>query len=146
MRRASLVAYAGIYPRSVEMQGVVAQSSTQPSSAWEAAPQIGGPHFSVLSLPTTGIDPAVALTVFRRGTLQAYCLVPELTGSASSCCFQFQGSSLSSWFVFSLPGRDAFQHVGQPGDLGTEHSECGRTLRTDGLAPVCRAAASVRQD
>jgi hypothetical protein len=43
-------------------------------------------------------------------------LVPELTGSASSCCFQFQGSSLSSWFVFSLPGRDAFQHVGQLGD------------------------------
>jgi hypothetical protein len=39
MRKVSLVAYAGIYPRSVEMQGVVARSSTQPSSAWEAVPK-----------------------------------------------------------------------------------------------------------
>jgi hypothetical protein len=75
MRRASLVAYAGIYPRSVEMQGVVARSSTQPSSAWEAAPQIGGPQFSELSLPTTGIDPTAALTVFRRGQASDVLLV-----------------------------------------------------------------------
>jgi hypothetical protein len=108
MRKVSLVAYAGIYPRSVEMQGVVARSSTQPSSAWEAVPQIGGPYFSVLSLLTTGIDPAAALTVFRRGTLQAYCLVPELTGSASSCCFRFHGSSVSSWLCLVCPDAMRF--------------------------------------